>query len=351
MRAERKQNHSVWTVSAALLLVLDLASMAALFSRLTSYSQTPFPHIIPLTKSGGATTVTAETVRSGNLTAELPVPVQDMLARGAGAVLRRNPGFRTYDEKTVWRSETEVEIFRLTYDSENGITVQGTDDDKLIAPGTTNTYSFTLENTGDVLLDYDMTMEAKITGTELEMPVKARVKDYTGKYLLGNAETKKDVLELNSVEEHAKLSAGRFALYTLEWEWPYEWGNDAYDTKLGNLAVDDDLRLTIKINTVASADDSDSQDQNDSKTTILPNEPDDFSNQTTSAVSEPAAATGTTPAPAEKQEHYGLENPVKAPQTGAALGILPTVILTAALAAMLCARPKRRYPDDRDENA
>ena len=50
-------------------------------------------------------------------------------------------------------------------------------------------------------------------------------------------------------------------MYTLEWEWPFEQGNDEFDTMLGNLAVEDDLELHIRINTTASySDDPDAED-------------------------------------------------------------------------------------------
>ena len=248
---------------------------------------------------------------------------------GYAVVQLGNPGFKAYDDKTVWLSETEVDIFKLTYDSENGITVKGTDDDKLIAPGTSNTYSFTLENTGDVLLDYDMTMEAYVTGTDLELPVKARVWDYTNRYLLGGSDTKESVLELNNVEDHSKLSAGRFAVYNLEWEWPYEWGNDEYDTLLGNLAVDDDLALTIKINTIATAVDAVISPENNNNNPITPAQPSQNND------------TG---------KEYGIEGNVPAPKTGVLLGAVPTVLLTAALGAMLLARPRRKENEDDEQN-
>ena len=39
--------------------------------------------------------------------------------------------------------------------------------------------------------------------------------------------------------------------YTLEWQWPFE-GDDVYDTMLGNLAVEEEITLTIKINVLSS---------------------------------------------------------------------------------------------------
>lgn len=324
MNSKRK-NNSIFVVIVVLLAILDITSLVVLFSRMNSYWEVRFPNVIPLTRSNGTTMVTTKTISS----AENAQVSFDENENGYAVVQLGNPGFKAYDDKTVWLSETEVDIFKLTYDSENGITVKGTDDDKLIAPGTSNTYSFTLENTGDVLLDYDMTMEAYVTGTDLELPVKARVWDYTNRYLLGGSDTKESVLELNNVEDHSKLSAGRFAVYNLEWEWPYEWGNDEYDTLLGNLAVDDDLALTIKINTIATAVDAVISPENNNNNPI------------TSAQPSQNNDTG---------KEYGIEGNVPAPKTGVLLGAVPTVLLTAALGAMLLARPRRKENEDDEQN-
>ncbi|WP_294754964.1 hypothetical protein [uncultured Ruminococcus sp.] len=324
MNSKRK-NNSIFVVIVVLLAILDITSLVVLFSRMNSYWEVRFPNVIPLTRSNGTTMVTTKTISS----AENVQVSFDENENGYAVVQLGNPGFKAYDDKTVWLSETEVDIFKLTYDSENGITVKGTDDDKLIAPGTSNTYSFTLENTGDVLLDYDMTMEAYVTGTDLELPVKARVWDYTNRYLLGGSDTKESVLELNNVEDHSKLSAGRFAVYNLEWEWPYEWGNDEYDTLLGNLAVDDDLALTIKINTIATAVDAVISPENNNNNPITPAQPSQNND------------TG---------KEYGIEGNVPAPKTGVLLGAVPTVLLTAALGAMLLARPRRKENEDDEQN-
>ncbi|SFX79286.1 hypothetical protein [Ruminococcus sp. XPD3002] len=296
-------------IAAVLVIICDIASFALLFSRLSAYAPEGFRNVIPLTESRDLTTVTESTrqeLAGGDSASQLSahdVPNVVQLA---------SPGFRTYDKDKVWVSDTDLEIFRLTYSSENGMTVKSENGDKLIAPGTSEEYVFTLENTGDVPLAYDMTMSAKVTGTDLELPVKVNVHDHTDRYILGSSDTLTKVDSLNSVAEHSQLSAGRFAVYTLKWEWPFEWDNDDYDTMLGNMAVDDDLALTIRINTYASYD-------------------------------EEAAE-----APAEKQEEHGLEapySPVASPKTGVALGMIP-VILTAALIAMFVMRPKNRKDEE-----
>ena len=153
--------------------------------------------------------------------------------------------------------QTELEIFHLSYDNDSGeTTVKGLtgNTDKLIAPGTSNVFEFTLHNPVDYSIDYIMTMEARVDGTELALPVKARVWDRTNRYLLGSPSRMPDVMALNTVKDTGELGPDRYAPYTIEWEWPFEWGNDEYDTMLGNLAVDQDLRLTVIIRVLAEYD-------------------------------------------------------------------------------------------------
>jgi hypothetical protein len=64
-----------------------------------------------------------------------------------------------------------------------------------------------------------------------------------------------DIMKLNDVKEKSALGVGRYAIYTLEWEWPFERDEDAFDTMLGNLATEKELTLTIKIKTTAMWDD------------------------------------------------------------------------------------------------
>lgn len=241
----RRQKHAVIGIMLVILLVCELASLAVLFSRMRMFSaEVDFGDIIPLTLSDTRTKVTIQKYAAAAPDASVLVPVQN-----DGAA------FTAYDADTVWSAETEVEIFRLSHDNENGdMTIKSSNGDKLIAPGTSNEYVFTLKNTGNIPLDYTLTMEAWVEGTELHLPVKARVWDYTDTYLLGSPTQSEDVLALNTFNGEGVLGAGRLAVYTLEWEWPFEQGNDAFDTLLGDLVVDNDLTLTIRINTMAMYD-------------------------------------------------------------------------------------------------
>ena len=188
------------------LIVCELVSLTVLFSRVVGYTQAKFYNLVSIT---------------GDLV------------------------------------ETQMEIFHLIYDNESGkTTVYGDTDnaDKLIAPGTSNIFEFTVHNPLDYTINYSMTMEARVDGTELILPVKVRVWDYTNRYLLGSPEDTEDVMELNTVEDSARLGADRYAPYAIEWEWPFEWGDDEHDTMLGNLAEDHDITLTVAIRIVAEYD-------------------------------------------------------------------------------------------------
>lgn len=169
------------------------------------------------------------------------------------SVFVAHPGFQVSDDEKVWSTETNVDIFRLSYvNGEGVVTVNSDNGDKLIAPGTENAYTFRLKNTGNCAMDYTMTMEAYFSSAEWTIPVEVRMKSYNGSWLIGGDDSWEDVLELNGIADSTTLGVNRYAYYTLEWRWPFETGNDEWDTMLGNLSVSEDVSLTIVIRTVAS---------------------------------------------------------------------------------------------------
>ncbi|MDE5984393.1 MAG: LPXTG cell wall anchor domain-containing protein [Eubacterium sp.] len=172
------------------------------------------------------------------------------------------PGFNISDNDQTWESSTEINIFKVSY--QNGdkvVTALSQNGDKIIAPGIANDYSFVLNNTGNTAVDYTMSVEAYISDNITSIPVQVKLKDYTGRYLVGSENEWQSVLDLNNISDSASLAAGYHTTYTLGWQWPFE-SNDEFDTQIGNLAEGEDITLTIAIKTIASADADDSADTN-----------------------------------------------------------------------------------------
>ena len=239
------------TVLAAVSLLLCVAlSTSMLFSRLAGWLPADRQHYIPLTVGNGITSVV-----TGQRAADGSIRFGEH--KGGPVVLAASPfltqsWFEVYDENTVWQGKTDIEIFRMSYKNGEGqTTVNSMDGDKLLAPGTENTYSFTLENTGSNPVAYEMSMEAYFSDGEKVIPVVARVSDHKGRYLCGSKDAYVDVLELNKVKDSGTMKPGYVMPYTLSWEWPFE-VDDEYDTWLGNMAVEEDITLTIVIHTLAS---------------------------------------------------------------------------------------------------
>lgn len=244
-----------WAAAAALLLCVAVSG-CLLFFRLMDYTTQEKRLTIPLTRSNRITAVTEVAAKTklsaAPLAAQLSAPLA--VSRSApSAAAAKTLSAHLQDGDTVWQGETEVELFRLSYRNEAGeVTVHSRDGKKLLAPGTSNLYRFELKNTGDVSLDYTMEIEAYFSAAEHAIPVEFRVTDWQGEYLVGSAETMADVTALNGVRQSGTVAAGNVYPCTLEWAWPYESGNDEYDTMLGDLASEEDLTLTIVIRTVAS---------------------------------------------------------------------------------------------------
>ncbi len=244
----RKKNNSSLAM-VILLLVCVVLTATLLFGRLMGYTTTERIQKIPLTQSNGITHVTTTKPKS----AATPMPMGLLTA---SPLFLASPGFEARDENVVWSSETDIEIFSIHYDNETGeTTVRSQNDMKVLAPGVGDSYTFELENTGNTSLDYSMEMDAWFSHAEFPIPVQVRVRDSAGTYYLGSETEMVDVLRLSEVKTSGTIAKGWLRAYTLEWEWPFERGDDAYDTMLGNLAVDEDITLTIQIRTTATGSD------------------------------------------------------------------------------------------------
>lgn len=256
----RKQNNgSAAAVSTMVLCVVLSATI--LFSRLVAFVTADTRLYIPLTESSGITTVL-----EGTRTESGAISFRDnSFNRANHILLTAKPNMQVWDKDKVWAGETEVEIFKLAYDKDDNtvyfdsgspFSVISSTPDKVVAPGTGNTYEFFLENTGNVPLDYTVKVEAWFgdeddASDDIIIPIYANLKTLEDKYLLGSASAKAPIILLDGIENRGSVGVNKVIPYSLEWEWPFEL-NDEYDTWLGNLAVDQDITLTIRITTQAS---------------------------------------------------------------------------------------------------
>ena len=168
-------------------------------------------------------------------------PVQDTL-------------FTVSDDNTVWSTNTRVDIFKTEYrDGQNNIVVASGNGDKIIAPGTENSYSFMLKNNYEMPMDYTVTVKAYCTPDDVEIPVLCRLSRYDGEWLAGDEENWMSVSDFNGSGDTAQMAEYSYVTYTLDWQWPYE-GNDMLDTALAQLANEEDVTLTIEIITTAEAE-------------------------------------------------------------------------------------------------
>jgi len=55
----------------------------------------------------------------------------------------------------IWGTETEIELFKVEYENnEHKVTIAGRNNESVIAPGTENSYAFSVKNESERILDY-----------------------------------------------------------------------------------------------------------------------------------------------------------------------------------------------------
>lgn len=155
-----------------------------------------------------------------------------------------------------WESGKNVEIFKSNYQNGDGVyTVASKNGDKLFAPGTTAKYLFVMQNDGNIAVDYvtDLQLFLKVSDKLVDssdFPIKVRLYNDRGEYLIGDKETFVSVYDAANVGHIGLLGASSYDTYTLELNWPFD-GDDDLDTYLGNLSQEDGVSLTLKINVYA----------------------------------------------------------------------------------------------------
>ncbi len=173
--------------------------------------------------------------------------------KGETPTLKPAPGDTTGEQ---WEVHTDIDLFQSTYTNKQGeVIVKSEDGAAVIAPGTSNSYRFSLKNTGHLSMDFKMTLSGLFALFGSDLPFEIRLRS-GGRWLAGNEETWVTPDSLSSLEIKDTVGAGRYVNYVLEWRWPYEGSSpllsDLNDTMLGDHGTLDDLNFDLKINTVAT---------------------------------------------------------------------------------------------------
>ena len=156
-----------------------------------------------------------------------------------------------------WKSGKNVDMFKAQYENGEGTpTVVSQDGTKLIAPGTKTTYRFTMNNDGNMAVDYftDLDFVLKIgneTVTDYQFPLQVRLLNDRGEYLIGNENTYEQVAKASLDQYRSILGAKSFETFELQLIWLFEGGNDELDTMYGDLSAEKGVTLTLTINTTA----------------------------------------------------------------------------------------------------
>ncbi|MDF9825399.1 hypothetical protein M2475_001854 [Breznakia sp. PF5-3] len=239
----KKTTRTIWGFIAVLLFFI-VSTISVLADKLVESSQGD-EEIISLFPSKDSTSK----VKVGN---DTPSSIQ----------VQSNRNYRTSytpvtvsDDKKVWKTQTDIEIFKLSYkNGSDKVSVLSSDGSEVIAPGTENSYTFNIKNNSKSSVKYKMTCEVFVEPENLFFPVEMSFESYTGNYLLGNSNSFVNVEDISLVEDSGVLSANNYAYYTLNWQWPFEWDNDTYDTYLGDRAVNEDLTVSVVIKTLIEDD-------------------------------------------------------------------------------------------------
>ncbi len=227
-------------LTVVLLVILILATLALLGSFISGYIQGD-PNVI-------------EVMADSN---DMEKEYDDDFPGGA------LPDMEAEDAKVKWETETSVDLFKTAYTGPDGsITVESANGEKVIAPGTSNTYYFTLKNTGNISLDYTLVLEGVFKLADKDIPMFVRL-NQDGTWIMGNEDSWLHVDEMNEVSETNTLPRGESTVYEFEWMWPYEMDDDTdillgdildtilasnqNDTELGNVTVGVDTEFLLNI--------------------------------------------------------------------------------------------------------
>lgn len=270
----KNQSHSVVWLTAFVLAVLVVATVSVVGACLYKYVHHSDCEI---SLYDGQVAEPVKTAKNASAQMAANPVIQSKATQYKGTQAKQQlqkSSFNVTDAEQVWKTETAIELFKAEYTNANGeVTVKSADGRKVIAPGTEGSYTFSLKNTGNASADYKIWVEAELSSDMTGVPLQTRMSSDSG-WLLGGKNSWEQAEDLDGVSTSESIGAGKTAEYTIYWQWPFERGDDAADTALGNEAVSQEMTYTVTIYTLtASATGGDSTDQTDeSNQTNQPNQ-------------------------------------------------------------------------------
>lgn len=230
------------------------------------------------------------------------------------------------DGNIRWDSKTGVDLFKKSY----GGTAESLNGDKVIAPGTSNYYDFTVENNGNIPLDYTISIEVDAFPYEneaaLRLPLEWRLVDENGRDITGWKTYTNSTGSLFS----RTLDIYSYDDYTIEWRWQFERGDDEYDTYMGNLSTESlvGVDATIYVSAEQSAGWTPPVPPAPDEPDITP--PDDLDNPDLSQSNDDELIRGNPEYRVQPQSASRVESNADGAHT-----IVYTVILAASLIGLL----------------
>ena len=125
------------------------------------------------------------------------------------------------------------------------------DGEKLIAPGTSGYYSFTIHN------DYEQPIEYIVTGrdeNEQELPLDFKLRVTNGPWIKGSENAWSLWSATFPLDYKRRLAAGQSETIDLTWQWPFERDKDKNDTSFGERALKEELVYRLTLNVIVETD-------------------------------------------------------------------------------------------------
>lgn len=147
-----------------------------------------------------------------------------------------------------WRSGEIMtpNIFATITDST--VAISEGEAEKVIAPGTSGRYSFTIYNKHHQEIVY--TVSGK-NDNQYQIPLEFKLRVTNGPWIKGSGDEWSLWNQTFPLKYQRSLGAGKSDTIELEWRWRFERGYDQQDTSLGERAMDEELTYALSLNVIA----------------------------------------------------------------------------------------------------